>query len=242
VEGLEQEEELRFEDVEAGFIPEHVIGTFHLGPDGKLSVEPLLDLVIGPSPVPEPAPLSGRGTGNADDSVELGVGIGFEQERDHHHGEGAFLRAPLVDLGLPNGSDAGMQDCFELASSQLIGEDDLGEVLPAQVSVGCEARRTEREADFVKCWLTWSNEIAGDRVGIGDRHALCDEELGDSGFAHPDPASEAEKLHDRPDAERRGQRGIPTVGMWGMRCDWLQGDQGIALQSLWITPQGLTAR
>ncbi len=120
---------------------------------------------------------------------------GFKEQGDDDGAAGAAGFAPGVRFGLPDRPDAGMEDGFQIGAGGGKGEDLPGQLLPVQTPVRKENRGAESFPDFRQGGLPRLNDLAGDVVGINDRHAVLPEQLAGGGFAHGDAAGDAKKFH-----------------------------------------------
>ena len=88
-----------------------------------------------------------------------------------------------------------MENGFQIGTGGRIGEDQPGQFLAVQASVRQEHSGAELLPNFRQGGLPRLDSLAGEDVGVNDRHTQLHEQLAGGGFAHADAPGDTENDH-----------------------------------------------
>ena len=180
---------------ERAFGPDHVIRTEHLIRNGELRRDALANLFVVPASGLEPAALGFGRTSHADRHIEMTRPVGLKQQRYHGHGGRTAFGTPHIELGLPEGANAGMQGLFQFASGIGIREHAPGQGVAAQTATVIDHLSTKMLHDFSQGRLARLDDLARDEIRIDHRQTALAQQVGGGGFAHADAAGQSEGFH-----------------------------------------------
>ena len=101
-------------------------------------------------------------------------------------------RLPLSGGGL---TDGGVNNCVEALAGLGIIEHDLSERRAVKTVVRISDGGTEGACDLRESGCSRCDHLPGEDIGVDKLRAVADEELGDGGFAGPDPTGEGDVEH-----------------------------------------------
>lgn len=177
-----------------------------IGPDDKIGAgdflvnrhlrgDALLDFFRSPAAFQKSFLLVRGGTGDANDFFKLRFGLRFIQQRNDDDGQFAILPAPSFNLREPTFADARMKDGLEFFARGMVGKNDAGKFVAAQLAVGGDDVFTEFILDFRQCNFSWLDKLAREFIGVNDLRARGAEKIRSGGFAHPHAAGQATDFH-----------------------------------------------
>lgn len=135
---------------------------------------------------------------NDDDLIHSFIDAGFEEERHivDDDGFGIFSRGLSRESRLLT-SDAGVDDAFQLAELGPVSEDDGSQRMAVEAAIRIEDDLAECLDDLPPGGLAWSDDLAGQFIGVDHDRAASLEHLGDRALAGGDPAREPYQDHGR---------------------------------------------
>ena len=158
--------ELRGMDAQGCFRPYYIMSKFHFLFHRPLGANALPNLFVVPAPRLQAPALRICGAGNANNVVKLVLGAGFEKQWYHYHRLRNILRAPLVNLFLPEVPDAGMKNTFQQSASSGITENSPRERVPPQRALRGNNVRTESGAYFRERRLAGFDNLPCDGASV----------------------------------------------------------------------------
>lgn len=177
------------------FAPDDEPGPGHLVLDGKLGIPSALDFNLRPPALPQAGRLSFSRASDADSGVKVRFGTRFEEQWDDHYRKRTIFLPPPADLLLPRLENAGMQNGLQLTPRPGVAKYQIRQSLAAKLSASINQPGPEGGGYFLKGWLSWFNQIAGQVVGVNHRDPPLDKQSGARGFSHPNAPGQTVAIH-----------------------------------------------
>lgn len=189
-----QRGDLRVEGGQVATVVDDIVGDGEpLGPAG-LGGEHRLGLIcIDAIPGHDPLSLELGRDIHDQNAVQQSAKAGiFRQQRNHHQTVGGI---ECGQLGLHCSADTRMQNGLQRLPGASVGKYLLAQRAPVELAPGSQTLRTETLYDLGQGGLAGFDQLAGQYIGIDNRHAAAGEGGTDRRFAATDTAAETNDQH-----------------------------------------------